>query len=56
MSKEDDEKVDYLVWINHADKIVSFKEIEGFDIVHFSSYKEKIAFGLDKCYAGYRIQ
>ena len=56
MSKEDDEKVDYLVWINYTDKIVSFKEIEGFDIVHFPSYKEKIAFGVDKCYAGYRIQ
>mgnify|MGYP000021393646 FL=1 len=56
MSKEPEEKADYPIWIDHTDKIVSFKSAEGFEQLHFSSHEEKLAFAIDKCSSGYRIQ
>ena len=56
MSKEPGEKAGYPIWINHVDKIVSFKSEEGFEQLHFSSHEEKLAFAIDKCSSDYRIQ
>lgn len=56
MSKESEEKVDHLVWINYTDKIISFKETEGFELIRFNSREEKMTFSLGKCYSGFRIQ
>lgn len=56
MSKEPDEKAGYPIWINHVDKIVSFKSEDGFEQLYFSSHEEKLAFAIDKCSSGYRIQ
>ena len=56
MSKEPGERAGYPIWINHVDKIVSFKSEEGFEQLHFSSHEEKLAFAIDKCSSGYRIQ
>ena len=36
--------------------VVSFKDAEGFEIMYFSSHEEKMAFAIDKCSSGYRIQ
>ena len=38
-----------LIWIDHTDKIVSFKRAEGFEQLRFSSQKEKFAFAMEKC-------
>ena len=56
MSKEPEEKAGYPIWINHTDKIVSFQDAERFEIMYFSSHEEKLAFAIDKCSSGYRIQ
>jgi len=50
------EEMAYPIWIDHKDKIVSFKYEEGFDQLHFPSQEEKLAFAIEICSAGYRIQ
>ena len=56
MEKPREEELAYPIWIDHKDKIVSFKSVEGFEQLHFSSQEEKLAFAIDKCSSGYRIQ
>lgn len=56
MAKLREEETSYPIWIDHTDKIVSFKDAEGVEIMYFSSYEEKLAFAIDKCSSGYRIQ
>ena len=51
-----EEELAYPIWIDHKDKIVSFKSVEGFEQLHFSSQEEKLAFAIEKCSSGYRIQ
>lgn len=46
----------YPIWINHTNKIVSFKRAKGFEQLHFSSQEEKLVFAIEKCSCGYRIQ
>ena len=56
MKKTSEEEMTCLIWIDHSDKIVSFKRAEGFEQLRFSSQKEKFAFAMEKCSSGYRIQ
>lgn len=58
MEKPREEELAYPIWIDHKDKIVSFKSVEGegFEQLHFSSQEEKLAFAIEKCSSGYRIQ
>lgn len=56
MKKTSEEEKANLIWIDHTDKIVSFKSAEGFEELCFSSPKEKFAFAMEKCSSGYRIQ
>ena len=56
MNKSSEEEKAYPIWIDHTDKIVSFQSVEGFERLCFSSQAEKLAFAMEKCYAGYRIQ
>ena len=56
MNKSSEEEKAYPIWIDHTDKIVSFQSVEGFEQLCFSSQAEKLAFAMEKCYAGYRIQ
>ena len=56
MKKLREEELAYLIWIDHKEKIVSFKSAEGFEQLQFSSQEEKLAFAIEKCSSGYRIQ
>ena len=56
MEKPREEEKAYPIWIDHKDKIVSFKSVEGFEQLQFSSQEEKLAFAIEKCSSGYRIQ
>lgn len=56
MEKTREEEMAYPIWIDHTEKIVSFKSAEGFEQLRFSSQEEKIAFAMEKCSSGYRIQ
>ena len=56
MDKESVEEKAYPVWIDQTNRIVSFKNEAGFEEVLFPSQEEKLAFALEKCSSGYRIQ
>ena len=56
MEKPREEEQAYPIWIDHINKIVSFKSAEGFERLQFSSQEEKLAFAIEKCSSGYRIQ
>lgn len=45
-----------MVWIDTANHIVSFKSVEGFEQMSFSSHDEMIGFVIEKGSSGYRIQ
>ena len=53
--KNESEKCQPL-WIDHTNKIISFKAEEGFEVMYFSTSKEVIAFTVEQCSNGYRIQ
>ena len=46
----------YLIWVDHTEKIVSFKCVDGFEQMLFSTYDERLAFAVEKCCSSYRIQ
>ena len=56
MEKLREEEQAYPIWIDHTEKIVSFKSTEGFEQLYFSSQEEELAFAIEKCSSGYRIQ
>ena len=56
MEKTREEEQAYPIWIDRTEKIVSFKHAEGFEQLQFSSQEEKLAFAIEKCSSGYRIQ
>jgi len=56
VKKQWEQKPAYPIWIDHTKKIVSFKPAEGFERLDFSSKEEKIAFAVEKCSSGYRVQ
>ena len=56
MSEEERTQFDCVLWIDHTDRIISFKKAEGFERKDFLSYDEKIAYAFEKSTDGYRIQ
>ena len=44
------------LWIDKENKIISFKEVDGFELIYFSTAKEVIDFTVEQCSHGYRIQ
>lgn len=56
MDKEREKEKVYPVWIDHINRIISFKNEVGFEEISFASQEEKLAFAIEKCSSGYRIQ
>ena len=56
MSEETKTRADCVLWIDHVNRIISFKKAEGFDAKVFPTREEKIAYALRECSSGYRIQ
>lgn len=56
MENPREKEIAYPIWIDRTEKIVSFKSAEGFEQLNFSSHEEKLAFAIEKCSSGYRIQ
>ncbi|MBQ7889103.1 MAG: hypothetical protein IJ356_05045 [Erysipelotrichaceae bacterium] len=54
MKKQTENK--YILWIDKIQKIVSFKAIEGFEVIYFSNRQQKYDYADLMCAAGYRIQ
>lgn len=56
MSEETQTRVDCVLWIDHTNRIISFKKAEGFEAMEFPTWEEKIDYAFRKGTSGYRIQ
>ena len=56
MSEETQTRSDCVLWIDHINRIISFKKAEGFEAKVFSSQALKIAYAFEMSSSGYRIQ
>jgi len=43
------------VWINKEERIVTFRETEGFEEITFRTQKDKMSYVYNLCESGYRI-
>ena len=49
------EPTDLVDWVNKAERIVTFRETEGFEKLTFRTQEDKMAYVYDLCESGYRI-
>lgn len=55
--KEDDHAQEiYAIWVDHINRIISFKQEDGFEAQSFLSPDERIQYALEKSTDGYRVQ
>ena len=55
MREEREEQTDLTVWVNKDERIVTFRDMEGFAKLTFQSQEEKMAYIYNLCETGYRI-
>ena len=46
----------YAIWIDHVNRIISFRKEDGFEPQAFSSQDERMQYALEKSTNGYRVQ
>lgn len=56
MSEEVQTRPECVLWIDHINRIISFKKAEGFEAKVFPTREEKIVYAFQKSTSGYRIQ
>lgn len=54
MDKEKTEQA-FVVWVNKKERIVTFREKEGFDKRTFRAQEDKMSYVYSLCESGYRI-
>ena len=55
MIKEKDTQEEFVAWINNQERIVTFRDAEGFDKITFRSQEDKMSYVYNLCETGYRI-
>ena len=45
----------FLAWINKQERIVTFRETEGFEKIAFRSQEDKMSYVYNLCESGYKI-
>ena len=45
----------FLAWINKQERIVTFRETEGFEKIAFRSQEDKMSYVYNLCETGYKI-
>ena len=55
MKEEIDSQAELTAWINQADRIVTFRDTEGFEKLTFRTQEDKMAYIYNLCESGYRI-
>ena len=49
------EQAAFFAWVNREDKIITFRDTEGFERLSFQSQEEKMARVYNLCESGYKI-
>ena len=55
MIKEKDTQDEFVAWINKQERIVTFRDTEGFEKLTFRSQEDKMSYVYNLCETGYRI-
>ena len=55
MGEECEEQTDLTVWVNKDERIVTFRDTEGFEKLTFRTQEEKMSYIYNLCESGYRI-
>ena len=55
MKEECEEQTDLTVWVNKDERIVTFRDTEGFEKRTFRTQEEKMSYIYNLCESGYRI-
>ena len=50
-----EEQTDLSVWVNKDERIVTFRDTEGFEKLTFRTQEEKMSYIYNLCESGYRI-
>lgn len=54
--KKEQKEAEHLVWVDWVRRIVSFHEVEGFQVLAYPTHEEMFAFVIEKGFAGFGIQ
>ena len=55
MKKECGEQIEFAVWINQEERIVTFLKMEGYEKHTFRTQEDKMACVFTLCESGYRV-
>lgn len=56
MKEEAEAQTEHTVWVEKNDRILTFRETEGFEKLTFRSQEDKMSYVYHLCDSGYRIQ
>ena len=55
MKEECEEQAELAAWVNKEERIVAFRETEGFEKLTFLTQEDKMSYVYNLCESGYRI-
>lgn len=55
MEEEVETQIEYAIWVNIEDRILTFCDMEGYEKLNFRTQEHKMAHVYDLCESGYRI-
>ena len=55
MIKENDTQDEFVAWINKQERIVTFRDAEGFEKITFRAQEDKLSYIYNLCETGYKI-
>ena len=55
MKEECEEQAELAAWVNKEERIVTFRDTEGFEKLTFQSQEDKLSYIYNLCETGYKI-
>ena len=55
MKEDSDVQAEFVAWVEEKERIVTFRETEGFGKLTFQSQEDKMSYIYQLCESGYRI-
>ena len=55
MKEDCEEQAELTAWVNKEERIVTFRDTEGFEKLTFQTQEDKMAYIYNLCESGYRI-
>ena len=55
MKEDNDTQEEFVAWVNKQERIVTFRDTEGFEKLTFQSQKDKLSYIYNLCETGYKI-